>query len=123
MNKLITWFEIPVLDLSRARAFYEQVFGVTLLDGSPTFPLMLIFPYDREQATGGCLVTAEVRQPSRDGIGIYLNAGDSLDETLGRVETAGGSVVVPKTALPPPMGFVAHISDLDGNRIGLHAMK
>ena len=123
MNQLITWFEIPVRDLSRARTFYENILGITLRDGSPNFPSMLIFPYDREQATGGCLVTGEAPQPSRDGVCIYLNAGDSIDAVLNRVEAAGGAIVTAKTALPPPMGFVAHISDIDGNRIGLHTLK
>ena len=28
----------------------------------------------------------------------------------------------PRVALPPGMGFFAHIIDLDGNREGLHAL-
>jgi predicted enzyme related to lactoylglutathione lyase len=33
-----------------------------------------------------------------------------------------GSVALPRTARPPGMGFFAHITDLDGNRVGLHAL-
>jgi predicted enzyme related to lactoylglutathione lyase len=42
---------------------------------------------------------------------------------LARVQAQGGSVVQPRTALPPGMGFFAHITDLDGNRVGLHALN
>jgi predicted enzyme related to lactoylglutathione lyase len=30
---------------------------------------------------------------------------------------------MPKTALPGNQGFIAHLSDSEGNRIGLHAMS
>jgi uncharacterized protein len=30
-------------------------------------------------------------------------------------------VLLPRTDLPPGMGCFAHIADLDGHRIGLHA--
>jgi len=46
-----------------------------------------------------------------------------LDAALQRAQSAGGVVAQPRTALPPGMGFFAHISDLDGNRVGLHALQ
>ena len=46
----------------------------------------------------------------------------SLDAALARVQAAGGSVALPRQALPPGMGYFAHITDLDGNRVGLHAL-
>lgn len=39
-----------------------------------------------------------------------------------RLEAMGPSqAALPRQALPPGMGFFAHITDLDGNRVGLHA--
>jgi len=35
----------------------------------------------------------------------------------------GGQVALPRQALPPGMGFFAHVLDLDGNRVGLHALN
>lgn len=121
MNKPISWFEIPALDLSRAKAFYETLFAISLHEETMGPSHMAIFPYDRGQATGGCVVKEAGYQPSRDGVAIYLNAGESLDPVLGRVHAAGGTIAQPKTALPPGMGFVAHIIDSEGNRIGIHA--
>ena len=43
------------------------------------------------------------------------------DAALERAVTQGGRVALPRQALPPGMGFFAHIHDLDGNRVGLHA--
>jgi predicted enzyme related to lactoylglutathione lyase len=31
-------------------------------------------------------------------------------------------MAMPRQALPPGLGFIAHITDLDGNRVGLHAL-
>jgi predicted enzyme related to lactoylglutathione lyase len=53
---------------------------------------------------------------------VYLDATLSLDAALERVIVAGGHVALPRQALPPGMGFFAHITDLDGNRVGLHAL-
>ena len=36
---------------------------------------------------------------------------------------AGARVLMPKTALPGEQGYIAHVADPDGNRIGLHAMS
>ena len=41
---------------------------------------------------------------------------------MSRAIKAGGQIVLPRQALPPGMGFFAHITDLDGNRVGLHAL-
>jgi predicted enzyme related to lactoylglutathione lyase len=39
------------------------------------------------------------------------------------VQGAGGEIALPKTALPPGLGFFAHIIDSEGNRVGLHALQ
>jgi predicted enzyme related to lactoylglutathione lyase len=120
MNKLISWFEIPALDLKRASAFYQQIFGVTFRGHQLGADDMVVFPYDREHATGGCVISGERYKPSADGAVVYLETGDSLEAVLARVEPAGGQVAVPRTALPPGMGAFAHILDTEGNRVGLH---
>jgi predicted enzyme related to lactoylglutathione lyase len=60
--------------------------------------------------------------PASGGTLIYLDASPSLDAALARALKAGGKVALPRQALPPGMGFFAHITDLDGNRVGLHAL-
>ena len=54
---------------------------------------------------------------------IYLDCEPSIDAALSRAKTAGGGIVVQKTALPPGMGFFAHVRDTEGNVVGLHALK
>ncbi|QOF80713.1 VOC family protein [Variovorax sp. 38R] len=116
----ITWFEIPVADLDRAQAFYETVLARKLrredFGGNP----LVVFPYD-EPATGGALKPgANTSAQAGSGIRVYLDC-TGIDAVLSRVAAAGGQIVAPKSALPPGMGFIAHLRDTEGNEVGLHA--
>lgn len=121
MSNVINWFEIPVTDLPRAQAFYEQILGQKLkaevFGGMP----MAIFPYG-EKGVGGALAKMERRKPSSDGSLTYLNCNGALDAVLSRVASAGGRIVVPRTDIGPP-GFIAIILDCEGNSVGLHSAR
>lgn len=117
----INWFEIPVTDFARAKAFYEIVLGrpiETMTMGPSTMGFLSMGP----DSVGGAIVLEEGATPSRSGTLVYLNGGDDLAPTLARVEGAGGSVTVPKTDIGSGFGFFAHFIDTEGNRVGLHSM-
>jgi len=117
----IDWFEIPVRDIARAQAFYEALLGAPMRREKIAGNTLAVFSY-AETGVGGCLMAGEsAPAPSTDGTLIYLNAGPRLDETLARVAAAGGRVTTPKVQLPDGMGCFAHVSDTEGNRVGLHA--
>ena len=117
------WFEIPATDIERAQRFYETLLGVSLRREPMGQQTLAVLPYDADNGVGGGLLAGPgAPSPSENGTLIYLNAGPSLDTVLARVAAAGGRITTPKLALPPGMGFFAHISDSEGNRVGLHAM-
>jgi predicted enzyme related to lactoylglutathione lyase len=119
----LTWFEIPVRDLDRAEAFYGQVCNQPLRRETIGTSKLAVFP-KAENGVGGCLFAdAKAPAPSTDGTVVYLVASPTLDATLGRVERAGGKVLVPPTDLPAGMGRFAQFLDCEGNRVGLHAMQ
>jgi uncharacterized protein len=124
MLNAINWFEIPVADMSRAKRFYGTVMGAELQDSELAAPgeRMAIFPTETQEGVSGALLQSPNAKPAGDGTTVYLNVGPSIDTWLSRVEQAGGQIAVPKTALPPGMGFFAHIIDSEGNRVGLHGM-
>lgn len=122
MKNTVVWSEIAVTDLKRATAFYEK-----LLDGKlkhETFgPFRIaLFPAG-EGAVGGCLVHGEGYEPSAKGTVTYLAATPDIDAALERARSLGARVLMPKTALPGEQGYIAHVADCEGNRIGLHAMR
>ena len=119
----IDWFEIPVRDIDRAQAFYEKLLGAPMRRETITGNTLAVFSY-AETGVGGCLMAGEsAPAPSTSGTLIYLNAGPRLDDTLARVDAAGGRITTPKVQLPDGMGCFAHVADTEGNRIGLHALN
>lgn len=125
MNNAITWFEIPTPHIDRAQAFYEAVLGQSMRREvmGPQCELA-VFAYNQGAGVGGALMTGTAAaQPSGQGTVVYLDASPSLDAALERVVAQGGKIALPRQALPQGMGFFAHIHDLDGNRVGLHALN
>lgn len=124
MQNAISWFEIPTTQLSRAQAFYEAVLGRPMRREDMGPSQGAVFAYDREHGgIGGALMMGpNAPQTSATGTLVYLDASPSLDAALVRVLEQGGSITLRRQALPPGMGYFAHITDLDGNRVGLHAL-
>jgi uncharacterized protein len=123
MKNAITWFEIPSTRLDKAQAFYEAVLECKMRR-EPMGPSEgAVFPYEAEEGVGGALLAGPTAPaPASGGTLIYLDASPSLDAALARAVKAGGKVALPRQALPPGLGFFAHITDLDGNRVGVHAL-
>ena len=118
----ITWFEIPARDIDRAQRFYEALLGTTLRRETIGPSTLAVFA-GAEDGVGGCLQAGPTSaQPMTQGTLVYLDASPSLDAALLRAAELGGQVATPRTALPPGMGFFAHIMDTEGNRVGLHAL-
>ena len=118
----IHWFEIPVRDLDRAAAFYETLLASPLRRETIATSQLGVFSCD-ETGVGGCLIAGDQGPaPAANGTLIYLNAKPSLDAVLARVEAAGGRITTPKVQLPGDLGYFAHITDTEGNRVGLHAL-
>ena len=121
MKSAITWFEIPCTQLAQAQAFYETVLDCKLRPEAMGPSQGAVFPYSGEGVGGALLCGPSAPKPGAMGTLVYLNAAPSLDAALARVVDAGGEIALGRQALPPGMGFFAHIIDLDGNRVGLHA--
>ena len=125
MKNAISWFEIPTTNLDAAQSFYEAVLQRTMRREAMGPSQGAVFAYDQEaDGTGGALMMGPTApQVASGGTLVYLDASPSLDAALARAQAAGGVVALPRTALPEGMGFFAHIRDLDGNRVGLHALE
>jgi uncharacterized protein len=122
MKNAIAWFEIPTTQLAAAQAFYETVLGHPMRREAMGPSQGAVFAYDMPNGVGGALMMGPTApQVANGGSLVYLDASPSLDAALDRAVAAGGRVALPRQALPPGMGFFAHIVDLDGNRVGLHA--
>jgi predicted enzyme related to lactoylglutathione lyase len=122
MKNNLTWFEINVTDLDRAKAFYQTIFGSEFTFYDMVDAPMYMFNADQSKGEiGGALVKASDNGPSDKGTVIYFSSQDVSLEAA-RVEQAGGKLLFPKTSIGD-FGFIAHFIDTEGNRIGLHSLK
>jgi hypothetical protein len=118
MEHLINWVEIPVKNMSRATKFYKSILGVELKKieiGSIQYSL---FPAE-DNFNCGALAKSEYHTPSSDGITIYLNGGNDLNNILSKVNDAGGRVIMEKILLSEEAGYIGMFLDTEGNKIGL----
>jgi hypothetical protein len=113
----LSWFEIPASDIARARRFYETIFAFEMKALDLGALQMALFP-----TGGGALCQAAAYKPSGEaGPLVYLHAAPDLAIVLGRVEKAGGKVVVQKRQISPQFGYMAVFMDTEGNRVALHS--
>jgi len=120
MSSIVSIFEIPASELSRAVAFYQSILGIEIQEME--FPGMRIGLFPSEgQSTNGVIIQGEDYEPSAEGITIYLNGGDNLQVILDEVEKKGGKITVPKTLHADESGYFAMFIDTEGNRMGLHS--
>jgi uncharacterized protein len=122
MTNAINWFEIPVTDFTRAKKFYETLYGAEIMEMPFPDGKYGMLPADMQNGVGGGIVQGEGFEPSAKGTIVYLNGGNDLSTPLSKVESAGGKILMPKTAIGAN-GFMAHFLDTEGNRVALHSMK
>ena len=121
MSNAISWFELPANDYDRAVKFYADVIGEDLIPIDMPGVQMAFFP-TKENGVGGAVVKAEGHTPSTEGSLVYLNGGEDLNLPLGRIEKAGGKVVLPKTDIGEH-GFIARFMDTEGNQVAFHSLN
>ncbi len=118
----LNWFEIPAEDITRAKKFYQTIFGMEMQEMEMMGMHMAMFPYEGMSGkVAGALVQSDMHQPSLSGPVLYLNANPDLKTVLSKIEDAGGRVVMPKTEIGGENGYMAFFVDSEGNRMGLHS--
>jgi predicted enzyme related to lactoylglutathione lyase len=124
----VTWFEIYVEDMDRARKFYATVLAETLSDmpvpeGTETGDMQMVaFPWVEDASNAaGALVKSSDMKPGAGGTLVYFTCEDcSVEEE--RVPAAGGKVLQAKFPIGEN-GFCSICMDTEGNVIGFHSNK
>lgn len=117
--ELVNWLEIPVLNMERARLFYETLFKFKIIDLNINGEIYPCFPNREGKGFSGALVQYPFTKPGKNGPLVYLNSYDQMDKLLERVNEAGGKVIKPKEEIAPGFGFYAHFEDTEGNFLAL----
>jgi len=119
MNK-VAHFEIPADDIERAKKFYGETFDWQLqdwpmADGSTYVAARTVevdeqtfIPKEPGAINGGIVKRDEYVKTPQVTISV-----PSIDEYLGKVEAAGGSIIKSKQKIED-MGFYAYVADTEG---------
>ena len=122
MSNPVFHFEIPVTDMDRAVAFYQDVLGLELRRQTIDGYEMALFPRSDDQpGASGALAKGDVYKPSHDGVIIYIDVAD-MDGVLARAASLGSKILYEKQDLGET-GYVAEFEDSEGNRIALSQAK
>ncbi len=122
MQNSIHWVEIPTTNIERAVGFYNNLLSIEMKVMEVMSMKTAFFPHTAETQSGGCLMQGPNYIPSDKGTLIYLSAGENLQTALDRVDAAGGTIVLPKTSIGAN-GYMAHILDTEGNKVGLYSKQ
>lgn len=117
----VVHFEIHATDPERLAAFYRDLFGWTVQrwDG-PMDYWMVMTGDDAQPGIHGGLMRRHGDAPS-DGqpVNAFVCTVDvaDLDATLERAVALGGSIALPRQAVPG-VGWLAYVKDPDGTIVG-----
>ena len=115
MSKVVH-FEIPVDNPEASQAFYSGVFGwqFSAFGGDVPYWSIVTGPQGAPGINGGMMKKHDPAQPVTVVIGV-----DDVDVSSAKIESAGGTIVVPKMPIPG-VGYVAYFKDPDGNIVGIY---
>lgn len=125
MSNRVVHFEIPTADPERTKAFYGAVFGWEFplwMEEPPYWGVMTAPEGSESLGINGGLWVREGPSPAGDApynAFVCTVQVDSFDDIHARILDAGGSVAVPKHAIPG-MAWQGYFKDTDGNVFGIH---
>jgi predicted enzyme related to lactoylglutathione lyase len=120
MDKVVH-FEIPFDNKTRAMKFYSEMFGWKLTDMQQMDYVMAeSIAVDKNQMPRepGAINGGLFQRPKEAPNPVIYVGVSSIEQTLKKLEGAGGRIVTPKTAITG-MGAYARIADTEGNIVGL----
>jgi predicted enzyme related to lactoylglutathione lyase len=122
MNNPVGWFEIYVDDITRAKRFYESVFGIELSRLENPEIEMWAFPMRQDGfGASGALVRMPGFPSGANSVLVYFSCADCAVEEA-KVKMSGGQIQKTKMSIGQH-GHISLVIDTEGNMIGLHSMQ
>jgi hypothetical protein len=116
MSSPICHVEIPVRNMARAKKFYAGVFGWSFKAFSPRY---VMFTTGAGERLGGALSKSDLKElPPDGGVVVYMKV-ESVSAALRRAREFDVKTLLKCTEIGGDNGFIAHLRDTEGNRVGL----
>lgn len=117
MSNKLTHFAIHIDDIERAKSFYDGVFDWGFSSYGQDDFLQIKSDKSENGELIGAMQSRKYSPVPERIIGLECTIGvESIDETIEKVKSNGGQVVMPKTAIPY-VGYIAKFLDTEGNLI------
>lgn len=106
-HETINYVEFPAKNIPATKAFFTTVFGWTFEDYGPEYSA-----FSNAGLDGG-FFQSDLTASTSTGSALIVFYSQDLEETLAKIENAGGSVIKPVFAFPGGRRF--HFGDPNGN--------
>ncbi len=111
----VVHFDITANDPDKLAEFYKKTFGWTFhkWNGPMDYWLITTGPKGEPGINGGMARRTEGEPTTTNTLDV-----PSVDDFVTKIEEAGGTITVPKMAIPG-VGWMAYFKDPDGNMFGI----
>lgn len=109
----VVWFEIPVSNVEKAKAFYGELFNWRFGPFDEFQKGYCMIDTDQEDLSGGFVSKTSSSTAAFSPI-IYFSVMD-IPEALAKAERMGAKIIKAKTIITEQAGYFAHLTDPDGN--------
>ena len=110
-HEKINYVEFPARDMEKTKRFFGEVFGWDFQDYGSEY-----IAFSDEGLDGGFYLSDKFSSTA-NGAALVVFYSERLEETLGKVEAAGGKIVLPVFSFPGGRRF--HFSDPSGNEFAV----
>jgi len=106
-HEKINYLEFPAKDIAKTKQFFSSVFGWTFEDFGPEYTAF------SNQGLDGGFFKSDLSTSTKNGSALVVFFSNNLEETLAKIEAAGGGIIKPIFSFPGGRRF--HFSDPNGN--------
>jgi predicted enzyme related to lactoylglutathione lyase len=107
VHEKINYVEFPSKNIEKTKAFFETVFGWSFVDYGPDYTA-----FSNEGINGG-FYKSDLSTSTATGSALIVFYSKDLEQTLSKIEAAGGSVLKPVFSFPGGRRF--HFGDPNDN--------
>ena len=111
LHEKINYVELPAKDLAGTKAFFQSVFGWSLVDYGPDYTAF------ENQGLDGGFFQSDLASSTEKGAALIVFYSNQLEATLAKVEKAGGSILRPIFSFPGGRRF--HFTEPSGNEFAV----
>lgn len=117
MEDTFCFVEIPVIDMVRSVKFYSSLLNYELKSVEYAGSEMAFFP-NESNLVSGALIKDKNYIPSTQGVLVYFNGKEDLNNMLSHVEKFEGKILLNKTKVTENH-YYAMFQDTEGNRLAI----